>query len=69
MMKRAASYNLATEEMINLVISARVRSGLLLAGMGKSLEINMWYPACIWYLISLSKYVSECPERNMLLAP
>ena len=41
MMKRAASSDLAVEDITNLMIWARVRSGSLLDGMGTSLERNM----------------------------
>ena len=41
-MKRDASYYSAAEDMTNLMIWARVRSGPLLAGMGTSPERNMW---------------------------
>ena len=68
MTKRAASSDLAVEEMMNLMILARVRSGPLLAVMGMYEDIKIWSPAWIQKLISLRNNASEFPERTMMLA-
>ena len=54
-MKRDTSSDLAVEDINNLIIWVRVRSGPLLAGMGKFLEIKMWATAWTMDMISLRK--------------
>ena len=54
-MKRAAIYNFYVEEMTNFMIWERVRSGLLLTGMGMFSEIKMWQPTRLRALISSRK--------------
>ena len=66
-MKRASSYDLAEVDMTNLMVWARVRSGLLLNGMEKSSERKMWYPYQLRALLLLRKDVSEFSTRTILL--
>ena len=66
-MKKDASCDLVAEDMTKLMIWARVRSGMLLDGMGTSLERNIWAPDWLQGLISLRKDASEVPARTMLL--
>ena len=66
-MKRGASSDSDTEDMPNLIIWARVRSGPLLNGMRTSSERKMWAPDWLWDLLFLRKEESECPARIMLL--
>ena len=58
-MKRAASPNSDVEDMMNFIIWEKVRSGLLLAGMGTSSERNSQGPARLLALLSLRK---DAPE-------
>ena len=67
-MKRDASSDLDDEELSNLMIWARVRSGTLLDGMGKSSERKMWDLDQLWVLILLMKDASEFPTMTMVLA-
>ena len=64
---KAASYNLAAEDMTNLMIWERVSNDLLLAGMVTSSEKKMCFPARMQDLLSLQRIMSEFSVRTMLL--
>ena len=67
LMKCPASSNFSTEDMTDLMIWERVRSGTVLSGMGMSSERKIWTPDRLRDLLSLRKGASEFPARTMLL--
>ena len=66
MMKRAASSDLAADDMTNMMIWEIVMSGPLLDGMRTSSERKVWDPVRLRTLLSLSQDASECHTRKIL---
>ena len=67
-MNRPAILASTTEDIMNLMIWAIVRTGPFLVGTGVSSESTMCAPAHLHALLTLRYVASECPARTMPLA-